>query len=106
MPQARKASNNSPLSLIAGRVEIDRLAHTVTVDGEPAHLSPTVYRLLELLALHKGSQVSVMQIAEALGNGTDVSTIRVLVNRLRKNLGPAADTVRVVRGEGYILAAD
>ena len=111
MPPAPKVSNHQPLTLSAGPIAIDRLARTVTVAGEPVHLAPTDYRLLEFLLLNRGRVVPIVEIALALGtaftnqatNDHNFGTTRVAIHRLRKRLGPAAELVRTVPGDGFAL---
>lgn len=62
-------------------------------DGEAA-LSPQSRRLLALLAVNQGSQVSADRIAECLSDGDlDGSKLRNAVLRLRKVLGDRVETV-------------
>jgi predicted ATPase/class 3 adenylate cyclase len=62
-------------------------------DGEAA-LSPQSRRLLGLLAVHHGTEVSADRIAECLSDGDlDGSKLRNAVLRLRKVLGDRVETV-------------
>jgi predicted ATPase/class 3 adenylate cyclase len=62
-------------------------------NGEAA-LSPQSRRLLALLAVHQGSEVSADRIAECLSDGDlDGSKLRNAVLRLRKVLGDRVETV-------------
>ena len=63
-------------------------------DNGEAALSPQSRRLLALLAVHQGSEVSADRIAECLSDGDlDGSKLRNAVLRLRKVLGDRVETV-------------
>jgi two-component system phosphate regulon response regulator PhoB len=84
-------------------VRIDRVRHQATVDGEPVELTPTEFRLLEILLKQPGRAFSRHQLMDAaIGEGSIVleRTIDVHVKTLRKKLGDS-DLIQTVRGIGY-----
>ncbi len=91
-----------------GAVEMDRLAHAVRINGEPASLAPTEYRLLEYLMVHPRRVHSRQQLLHRVwGRRGTVSprTVDVHVRRLRQLLEPHGleQMIQTIRGFGYRL---
>ena len=87
-----------------GAVELDPRARRVTVDGEAAHLTPTEFDLLTVLAARPGAVLSREQLlAEVWGwrDGSGPRTVDSHIRGLRRKLG--AGRVRTVHGIGYAL---
>jgi two-component system, OmpR family, phosphate regulon response regulator PhoB len=90
-------------------VRVDRVRHQVSVGKENVELTPTEFRLLEVLLRQPGRAFSRHQLMDtAIGEGSIVleRTIDVHVKTLRKKLtasGAAADFIETVRGVGYRL---
>jgi DNA-binding response OmpR family regulator len=87
-----------------GAVELDPEARRVTVAGEPAHLTPTEFDLLSVLAARPGAVLSREQLlAEVWGwrDGSGQRTVDSHIRGLRRKLG--AERVRTVHGVGYAL---
>lgn len=85
-------------------VAIDRHRHQATVDGVELSLTPTEFRLLEVLLRQPGRAYSRHDLMDAaIGEDSVVleRTIDVHVKSLRRKLGSAADLVQTVRGVGY-----
>ena len=88
-------------------LHIDRERQAVEVQGAPAPLTHTEYRLLELLAGRPAHPFSRDEILNALrGIEADLYTraVDVLVSRLRQKLRPT-DFIKTVRGAGYSFVA-
>jgi two-component system phosphate regulon response regulator PhoB len=98
------ASGMAADRLAHGGVEIDRLNHTVRVDGEEIPLTPTEFRLLWELARQPGRPFTRHELLDK-ARGEDANalerTIDVHVRSLRQKLGGRADVVETVRGVGY-----
>lgn len=94
-----------------GDIEVDRVAHRVTRNGEDIHLGPTEFRLLDYFMQHPGRVFSREQLLDTVW-GSDVyveaRTVDVHVGRLRKALRQAGgdDPIRTVRSAGYALRED
>lgn len=90
------------LSLSA--IEIDRVRHTVRVNGQSLELTPTEFRLLWTLARQPGRAFTRNELLDCC-RGEDANsmerTIDVHVRALRKKLEDEADVVETVRGVGY-----
>jgi two-component system phosphate regulon response regulator PhoB len=89
-----------------GTVEIDKDAHTVTLDGEPVDLTATEYKLLVTLADRRGRVQSRAQLLEIVWESApdiQTRTVDMHVQRLRAKLGPSGEMIETVRGFGYRL---
>jgi DNA-binding response OmpR family regulator len=87
-----------------GALELDPASRTVTVEGEPVHLTPTEFDLLALLAARPGVVFTREQLlADVWGwrDGSGQRTVDSHVRGLRRKLG--TDLVRTVHGVGYAL---
>ena len=92
-------------------LEIDTAARTVKRGGQPIHLTPREYALLEFLAFHRGKVATRSMIWEHLYDEQDESTsnvvdvyIRYLRNKIDKGFDPPLILTRW--GEGYLLRGD
>lgn len=91
---------------IAGRLVIDNKRFEVLVDGKPAVLTTTEFRILMILASRQGWVFSREQLLNYLwGNEKAVldRTIDVHIKHLREKLGTAGELVKNIRGIGYKL---
>ena len=85
-------------------LEIDYMAHIVTIDGNRVELSPKEYKLLFYLAQNKNIALSREQIIiEVWGYDYDGDdrTLDTHIKLLRKNLGKYKDYIATIRGVGY-----
>lgn len=93
--------------LRVGDIEINTATHTVTCRGRKTSLPAMEYRLLEYLAMRAGEVVSKTDIIEHLYDfnaETFSNVIEVYISALRKKFG--ADTIRTIRGQGYVLGGE
>ncbi len=107
----RRSPETRTDTLSFGDLEVDSLAWSVTVGGEPVSLTKTELRILELLLQRAPAVVSRSSIAihawqdeaDAVGS----NTIDVHIARLRAKLSEANLRIETVRGTGYrLLEAD
>jgi two-component system, OmpR family, phosphate regulon response regulator PhoB len=93
-----------------GKVEVDLVAHRVTVNGGRIRLARMQMRLLVHLINHRDQAVSRADLLKQVwGYQGDVQTrtVDTHVQRLRERLGPAAaGLISTVRGIGYRLSED
>ena len=71
-------------------LEIDLARQLVILKGEPIHLTPTEYRLLEALATNPGKLMThrlLLHMAWGPGYGTESNYLRLYVRQLRQKLG-------------------
>jgi DNA-binding response OmpR family regulator len=92
-------------------LELDTASRTVKRGGQPIHLTPREYALLEFLAFHRGKVATRSMIWEHLYDEQDESTsnvvdvyIRYLRNKIDKGFDPPLILTRW--GEGYLLRGD
>ena len=87
-----------------GPLEIDKDAHTVSVDGSAISLTATEYKLLVTLAERRGRVQSRAQLLETVWESApdiQTRTVDMHVQRLRSKLGAAGDLIETVRNFGY-----
>jgi two-component system, OmpR family, KDP operon response regulator KdpE len=103
----RRNEEPSAGTIRCGDLEIDLPRSLVTRGGEAVRLTPTEYRLLELLVSKRGSLVRHEQIARELwgpDGDHDRTTVRVFVRQLRAKLGDGGSEPRLIEnepGRGY-----
>jgi DNA-binding response OmpR family regulator len=92
-------------------LEIDTAARTVKRAGQPIHLTPREFALLQFLAFHRGKVVTRSMIWEHLYDEHDETTsnvvdvyIRYLRTKIDKGFDPPLIQTRW--GEGYMLRGD
>ena len=100
----------SPKLISLGVLAVDGRAKSVSLRGEPLHVSPKEYQLIELLAERAGETVSSQTIVDRLWPGSNWATaqdVKQLVYLLRQKLEENPSNprlLRTVRGFGYMLA--
>jgi DNA-binding response OmpR family regulator len=92
-------------------LEIDTAARTVRRAGQPIHLTPREYALLEFLAFHPGQVVTRSMIWEHLYDEHDESTsnvVDVYIRYLRSKIDKGFDPPLILTrwGEGYMLRGE
>lgn len=101
----RPAATEASVDRIAtSGIEIDRMNHTATLDGNEMVLTPTEFRLLWELARMPGRPLSRHELMDRT-RGEDANalerTIDVHIRSLRQKLGDRASCIETVRGVGY-----
>ena len=99
--------NIAPVQSFGG-ISIDLDNHRVTRDGHTVHLSPTCFKLLEILTARPGYVYSRESLLGKVWGGdvfVEPRTVDVHVRRLREALNAQGgkDMIRTVRGAGYAL---
>lgn len=101
----RRARRGEPDLLVAGAVTMDRSSHEVRIGGSSVDLTPTEYRLLELLLQNPGRLLTRQAILSRVwGYDIDVApnAVEQYIHYLRAKLGQTL-TIATVRGAGYRL---
>ena len=101
--RAGPADTESPIEI--GGLLLDPISHRVTIDGTPAEMGPTEYRLLQFFMTHQERAYTRGQLLDQVWGGNvyvEERTVDVHIRRLRKALGEAYENlVQTVRGTGY-----
>ena len=90
--------------LIAGAIEIDKIARSVYIDKKPVDLSFKEYELLTYFIENKGIALSREKILSSVWNYDyfgDARTIDTHVKKLRAKMGERGDYIKTVWGMGY-----
>ena len=90
--------------LIAGAIEIDKVARSVYIDKKPVDLSFKEYELLTYFIENKGIALSREKILSSVWNYDyfgDARTIDTHVKKLRAKMGGRGDYIKTVWGMGY-----
>ena len=105
----RVVAGGEAVRFSANGLVLDVVRRTVTLHGQPLHLSPKEYAILEQLARHTGKVVSHRHLLDKVWPGAseaDAQYLRVYVRQLRHKLGDTAATPRFIAteaGVGYRL---
>jgi two-component system, OmpR family, KDP operon response regulator KdpE len=110
----RQRAMPSPESevLSLGPVQIDVRRHEVTVLGEPVHLTPKEFELLELLAANPGRVLTHRHVLERVwgpAHREDVAYLRVFISQLRQKIEEVPSEPKLIlteQGIGYRVASD
>jgi DNA-binding response OmpR family regulator len=87
-------------------LEVNRVSHKVSRNGQAIELSPKEYALLEYLLRHSGRPVSRNSIIEevwCMHSDSITNVVDVYINYLRKKIdaGSERPLIRTIRGVGY-----
>ena len=96
--------------LRAGPIRLDVDAHRTSIGEEELPLTPTEFRLLQVLMERRGRTQSRKQLLEKawslesrVSDRIQTRTVDMHVRRLRAKLGDVGDWIQTVRGFGYRL---
>jgi two-component system, OmpR family, KDP operon response regulator KdpE len=110
----RRAGPDEPSAPILryGSLEVDLARRLVTLEGEPLHLTPTEYSLLEALVTNPGKLLTHQWLLRRVwgqGYGTETTYLRTYVRALRKKLEDDASSPALIvtePGVGYRWIAE
>ncbi len=91
---------------IGGRIIIEPERFSIKVDGRQLDLTPTEFRIIQILAEAKGRILSRERLLEILWHGEKFvfeRTIDVHVRHIRQKLGDSGSIIRSIHGIGYKL---
>jgi two-component system OmpR family response regulator len=100
----RRAAGRAHPLLEIGDVQVDTVSRTVSLNGQPVHLTAREYGIVELLGLRRGEVVSRTELYGHLFDEDDDSFSNLLdvhVSNIRKKLGK--DFIQTRRGHGYVI---
>jgi len=105
----RRSQGHPQSTIHVGKLAIDLDDRSVSVNGQPVHLTAKEYGVFELLCLRKGIVLSKETFIGHLYGGTDepeLKIIDVFVCKLRKKLAEATGGdhyIETVWGRGYVM---
>lgn len=85
-------------------LELDVVAKTVMVEGQPVHLTAKEFQLLEYLLRHKGEVVSKDRLLDHVWSDEERvqhNTVETFIANVRKKIGSGDALIQTVRGYGY-----
>ncbi len=101
----RRELDRGDIQMKAGSLEVDVRRHTVVADGKPVRLTPSEFRLLELLVGEPERVFSRRELMEHLWESSHTGDQRAAdthMANLRRKIGP--ERIVTVRGLGYKLS--
>ena len=104
----RTTGDNEEILDIAG-ITVNKIAHTVTIDGKEIDLSFKEFELLTYFVENKGIALSREKILNNVWNYDyfgDARTIDTHVKKLRSKLGEKGNYIKTIWGMGYKLEVD
>jgi two-component system, cell cycle response regulator CtrA len=105
----RRSRGHTESIIRTGAIALNLNTRTAEVNGVPIHLTPSEYKMLELLSLRKNTVLTKEQCLNHLYNGLsepEIKIIDVFICKLRKKIAAAADgdsQIETVWGGGYML---
>ena len=90
--------------LVAGAIEVDKVARSVYIDKKPVDLSFKEYELLTYFIENKGIALSREKILSSVWNYDyfgDARTIDTHVKKLRAKMGKKGEYIKTIWGMGY-----
>ncbi len=93
-------------TLECGGIQVDKIAHLVTIDGREIDLSYKEFELLTYFIENKGIALSREKILNSVWNYDyfgDARTIDTHVKKLRSKLGEHGNMIKTIWGMGYKL---
>jgi len=105
----RRSRGHAESIIRTGNIALNLDTRTTEVCGVPVHLTPSEYKVLELLSLRKNSVLTKEMCLNHLYNGLkepEVKIIDVFICKLRKKLAQASgapNQIQTVWGGGYML---
>ncbi|HET6868013.1 MAG TPA: response regulator transcription factor [Solirubrobacteraceae bacterium] len=105
----RIAPGPEEAQVTADGLEIDLARHTVRVDGDDVHLTPTEFDLLGQLVRNRGRLMTHRELLTAVwgpGYGEDTQVLRAHIANLRRKIEPTEGRryIRTDPGVGYRFA--
>ena len=100
----RTQGNGNTDEISAGRIVVDKAAHTVMSDGSPVDLSFKEFELLTYFIENQGIALSREKILNNVWNYDyfgDARTIDTHVKKLRSKLGDKGEYIKTIWGMGY-----
>ncbi len=105
----RRTKPDESSTISSEGITIDKMAHTVTIDGKQIDLSFKEFELLAYFMEHAGIALSRENILNNVWNYDyygDARTIDTHVKKLRSKMGEKGECIKTIWGMGYKFEAD
>jgi len=105
----RRSRGHTESVIRTGAISLNLNTRSAEVSGIPIHLTPSEYKMLELLSLRKNTVLTKEACLNHLYNGLsepEIKIIDVFICKLRKKIAAASDgdsLIETVWGGGYML---
>jgi len=102
----RRSLVSKERKLTVGALVLDLGARCASCEGTALELTPSEWRILEVLVRRAGKVVTKEQLRGAFASNEDLvspNAVEVKISRLRTKLAAAGISIRTVRGFGYLL---
>ena len=105
----RRSNGHTDSVIRTGSIALNLNTRSAEVEGQPIHLTPSEYKMLELLSLRKNAALSKEQCLNHLYNGLsepEPKIIDVFICKLRKKIAAVTggdSQIETVWGGGYML---
>ena len=105
----RRSRGHTESVIRTGAISLNLNTRSAEVSGIPIHLTPSEYKMLELLSLRKNTVLTKEACLNHLYTGMsepEIKIIDVFICKLRKKIAAAADgdcQIETVWGGGYML---
>ncbi len=105
----RRSRGQAESIIRTGKIALNMSTRQVEVDGRSIHLTPSEYKMLELLSLRKNTVLTKEACLNHLYNGLsepEIKIIDVFICKLRKKIAAASGgdaQIETVWGGGYML---
>ncbi len=100
----RARSSSVPEIFTLGALTVDRNKLKATLHGKHLDLTSTEFKLISLLIGKEGSiftREDLLREVWGYSSTSDTRTVDTHIRRLREKLGPEANILQTIRGEGY-----
>ena len=108
LARRKPLESGEPTTYRVGPLELDRLAHKVSLSGKDVLVQPREFRLLEYLMKNAGQVVTRTMLLEHVWDyhfDPQTNVIDVHISRLRSKIDKGSDNplLHTIRGAGYMI---
>ena len=102
----RRSPNEQGETAVSSKeLDLDFDKRTITVRGNPVHLTPKEFELLRQLALNRGKPITHRRLLQAVWGpdyGEETESLRVVINQLRKKIELDPKEPQYIRTEPWV----
>ncbi len=107
-----RAAKHEGTTFVSGRLKIDLVARSVSLEGAMLHLTPKEYQVLRILVLAGQKPVTRESMFERIwedDSSVEIRTVDTVVSRLRKKLARqngGREYIDTMKGGGYVFSGE